>query len=346
MRPRKILFIGLGGAGQRHLRIFKDLLGADCQYTCFRSTRTTPLLNANFSIDDSATVEDHHGLTSFDSLQAALDDDPDLAVISTPSSLHFDAAMMAAEKGVGVFIEKPFSHNLAGFDKFRETVLAKELPFFISYQRRYHDLIRTAGDIITSGQLGDIFSAVFNVASYVPAWHAYEDYRDLYACRRELGGGVLLTEIHELDLCHWFFGSPTTVSCNGGTLSGAPIDVEDTAHINLEYPGLAVSVNLCFMQRHNRRDFYVAGSKGYLEWNQDGNRLTIEDYASGKITNLSEPDFGNDDMFVAQAKHFLNDCSAADSAKNLETARASLAMVEAARQSMEPGRRVGVQTPT
>lgn len=344
MRPKKILFIGLGGAGQRHLRIFKEMLGNDCQYTCFRSTRKTPLLNTDFSVNYSETLEQHYGLIAFDSLEAALDDGPDLAVISTPSALHFNAALMAAQKGVGVFIEKPFSNNLAGFDKFHETVVANKVPFFISYQRRHHDLICTAKKAISSSKLGDVFSAVFNVASNVPDWHAYEDYRDLYACRKDLGGGVLLTEIHELDLCHWFFGSPRTIFCSGGTLSGAPIDVEDTAHINLDYPGLSVNVNLCFMQRHNLRGFYLAGSKGYLEWNQSGNRLTIESYETGETQNLSQPDFGNEEMFIGQARHFLDHCSAADSLENLETARASLTMVEAAKQSMQTGSRVGVQT--
>jgi len=344
MRPRKILFIGLGGAGQRHLRIFKGLLGDSCVYTCFRSHRTSPLLNPDFSVNDSGTVEDAYNLTSFDSLEAAFDDGPDLAVISTPSAMHFDAAMMAAEKGVNIFVEKPFSHNLEGFERFRDTVLANNVGFFISFQRRHHGLIGKAREAIVTGRLGDVFSASFNVASYVPAWHAYENFLGLYACRKELGGGVLLTEIHEFDLCNWFFGPPAAVSCTGGTLAGVAIDVEDTAHACLDYPGLAVSVNLCFMQRHGRRDFSVAGSKGYLEWNQDGNRLTIEDYETGEIENLADPGIINDDMFTVQAKHFLESGTATGSAENLEIARMSLAMVAAAKRSMETGRRIAVPT--
>lgn len=344
MRPRKILFIGLGGAGQRHLRIFKSLLGDSCRYTCFRSQRTSPLLNSDFSVNDTSTVEETYNLTSFDNLEAAFDDNPDLAVISTPSALHFDAAMMAAERGVGIFIEKPFSHDLAGFDQFRELVLSKKLTFYISYQRRHHRLIEAAKTVISSGRIGQVFSASFNVASYVPDWHTYENFLSLYACRKDLGGGVLLTEIHELDLCYWFFGRPSDVFCTGGTFSGFPIDVEDTAHISLSYPGLAVSLNLCFMQRHNRRDFFVSGSKGHIEWSQDGNRLIIEDYETGQTETLSDPAFANDDMFVNQTRHFLDTCTPIQSSKNLETARASLIIAEAAKQSMSSGRLVTIPT--
>jgi predicted dehydrogenase len=335
--PRKILFVGLGGAGQRHLRIFKSLLAPQTVFTAFRSTRHTPLLNADFSVNEKDGVENHYGLKTFGDLEAALDDGPDLVVISTPSALHLDAAQSAAERGIGVFVEKPFSHNLAGFETFRNKVLTKDIVFFISFQRRFHSLIRKAQHIIADGKLGDIFSAVFNVASYVPAWHGYEDFRKLYACRKDLGGGVLLTEIHELDLCHWFFGSPRAVSCTGGTLGGVEMDVEDTAHVTLDYPGLAVNVNLCFMQKHNRRDFFVAGTKGHLEWNQDGNTLAFEDYASGKTEICTEPDAANDDMFVAQAEYFLNAVTSKNSPDQLENARASLALVEVAKQSMISG---------
>ncbi|HEC14129.1 MAG TPA: Gfo/Idh/MocA family oxidoreductase [Rhodospirillales bacterium] len=340
MKPKKILFIGLGGAGQRHLRIFKEKLGADCRYTCYRATGATPLLNADFSVNETETLEKHYGLHCFAGLEEAFDDGPDLAVVSTPSALHFAAAMMAARRGVGIFVEKPFSHNLDGFDDFRATVLAKGLVFFISHQRRFHSLIQNSRRIIAGGEIGTPFSASFNVASYVPAWHAYEDFRKLYACSKDLGGGVLLTEIHELDLCNWFFGMPRAISCTGGTLAGIDMDVEDTAHVALDYPGLCVNVNLCFMQKHNRRDFFVAGTKGYLEWNQDGNTLTVEIYETGERRTLAEPGFTNDDMFSAQADHFLNHVTRADSAQTLEAARASLAMAVAAKESMTSGKSI------
>jgi predicted dehydrogenase len=46
-----------------------------------------------------------------------------MIVISTPSSLHYDVARKAAERKIHIFIEKPFSHNLDGFEEFKEIVL-------------------------------------------------------------------------------------------------------------------------------------------------------------------------------------------------------------------------------
>lgn len=216
MQINKILFIGLGGAGQRHLRMFKERLAKDTEFSAYRKTRTTPLLNADFSVANSGDVESHYGLKIFDSLEAALDNQPDLVVISTPSSLHLDVMVEAAKRGIGIFVEKPATHTLEGLTDLVALVREKNLPFFVSFQRRHHPQLKQVAKIVKSGQLGKIISAEFNVASYVPAWHAYEDHRELYACRKDLGGGVLLTEIHEIDLCCWYFGRPDAVFCRGG----------------------------------------------------------------------------------------------------------------------------------
>ena len=46
----RILFVGLGGAGQRHLRIFRSLL-PNTDFYAFRRNKKTPLLNSDFTVD-------------------------------------------------------------------------------------------------------------------------------------------------------------------------------------------------------------------------------------------------------------------------------------------------------
>jgi predicted dehydrogenase len=342
MTPEKILFVGLGGAGQRHLRMFYERLGDKVEMLAYRATGKTPVLNPDFSVREGSTLEDLYGLTNFADLDAALDAGPDLVVISTPSSQHLEAAKAAAERSAHVFVEKPFSHTLDGFADFRRAVLDNELVFQMSFQRRFHPHLARVRELISEGRIGRPINAVFTVASYVPAWHPYEDFHELYAVRASLGGGVLLTEIHELDLCTWYFGAPESVSCVGGNFSGVALDVEDTAQLTLNYGNFSVQVNLCFMQRHNRRDFFIAGDKGYVEWNQDGNVLRVEDYETGEKTDLPDPAFTNDSMFAAQADFVLGDLGPRHSAANLEATLNSLAIVEAARQSMNNGRAVAL----
>jgi len=333
---KKIFFVGLGGAGQRHLRIFRDLLPEDTQFSAYRSTGKTPLLNSDFTVNSDTTLKKHYDLRMFNSIERGLENGPDLIVISTPSSLHLETAQKAADRGINIFVEKPFSHNLEGFDLFKDTVLKQEVSFFLSFQRRFHAYIKKVKKIIESGSLGKIISASFNVASYVPDWHQYEDYLQLYACRQGLGGGVLLTEIHEIDLCYWFFGLPAYVYCAGGNYSDVHLDVEDTAHSTLKYEDFSVQINLCFMQKHNRRDFFIAGTKGYAAWDTKGNILTVVDYEKEKENVLSDPDYSNDAMFYSQASYFLNEFKLSNKSY-LDAAYASHAIVEAAKESMKKG---------
>ena len=339
---KKIFFVGLGGAGQRHLRIFKNLLAGNVEFSAYRSTSRTPLLNPDFSVSAPISLEKKYDLTLFSSLEEGLENEPDLIVISNPSSLHFETAKKAAERNINIFVEKPFSNNLDGFSDFENRVLEKNLYFFVSFQRRFHPYLKKIKEIIESGMLGKIITANFNVASYVPAWHPYEDYKQLYACRGDLGGGVLLTEIHELDLCYWYFGFPDNVNCIGGNYSDIKLDVEDTTHVTLEYHDFAVQVNLCFMQQHNRRDLYIAGKNGYIEWNAIGNTFKFINYMGEKEEVLCDPGYTNDEMFISQAEYFLNEFKISHIKSYLEVAKSSLAIVQAAKESMKNSRKVSV----
>jgi len=343
MKFKRVLFVGLGGAGQRHLRIFKELLPSETEFSAFRTTKKTPLLNSDFSVNQETTQEQKFDLTSFSSLEEALASKPDLVVISTPSSLHYDVALQAAKQKSHIFIEKPFSHNLDGFAEFQQLVLSNELIFFVSFQRRFHPYMGKIKSFLDEGKIGKILSAHFEVCSYVPEWHKYEDFREMYACKQDLGGGVLLTEIHELDLCTWFFGLPDAVYCSGGNFSDVKLDVEDTAHLTLKYPNYSVQINLCFMQQHNRRELYIAGAKGYVEWNIEGNQLIFHDYRTNEKEVMTDSNLSNDDQFIAQADEFL-DRIPSKSVNELAKAQNSLLIVEAAKQSMKTGTEIQVKT--
>lgn len=332
----KVLFVGLGGAGQRHLRILRQLLPKNTVFTAYRRTGGTPLLRPDFTVDKQSTVEAAYGLKTFDSLEAAFADGPDLTVVSTPTACHREPMMMAMEAGSGVLVEKPWAENLQDFSKFRDGIIAKHLPFHISFQRRFHPQIVRARQAVTSGEIGRPVAATFTVYSNVPSWHPYEDWRNLYAVRPEMGGGVLLTEIHEVDLANWFFGLPEAVFCSGGNRSAEKLAVEDTVQMTLLYANFSVQITLCFMHKKASRSFHIAGTEGDISWDGAANRLVVTPFA-GAVEEHTDPAFANDAMFVAQAERFLSGWTPDDTKESLASAANSLAIVEAARRSMHSG---------
>ena len=338
MKYKKILFIGLGGAGQRHLRILHDLLPKSTEFFAFRSKSTTPLLNADFTVNTKSTLKKEYNLTELNSIESAFSNKPDLTVISTPSSLHVEYMMKAIKNGSAVFVEKPWSNNLNHFTEFRDLIINKKTAFNISFQRRYDPKISKVNTLIKEGGIGKPISASFNVFSNVPFWHPYEDWKRLYAVNAKMGGGVLLTEIHEIDLVCWFFGVPKEVFCVGGNRSEEKLDVEDTVQITLIYKDFSVQITLCFMHKKQSRNFHITGSLGDISWDSSSNKLVYSSFKDNEENFIDKKNVNNDDMFYIQARKFINDWSIEDTELALNSASSSLAIVEAAKKSIISGK--------
>ena len=330
----RILFIGLGGAGQRHLRLFRENL-PNVDLIAYRSANKTPLLNSDFSVNQNESIEDVYQIKIYNNLKEVLALKPDLVVISTPSSMHLEYAQLCASKGINVFVEKPISNSLEGLQTLRDTVERNNVAIQVGFQRRFHPHLSKVKEIIKSGRIGQVLTVNFTVASYIPRWHPYENYLDLYACRKELGGGVLLTEIHEIDLAIWYFGMPKSVVCIGGTYSDVGMDVEDTVRLTLDYTNFSVQINLTFWQKHHERTLSISGEEGFLSWNQDSDLLKEEYCNETKgLVNHSSSNSDNDVMFDLQIKSLIESMSALTSEANMSDSIASIKIVEAAKKSM------------
>ena len=333
MEYNKVLFIGLGGAGQRHLRVISKL-SPNSIYLAFRTTNKTPLLRANFTVDQDNSIKDSYSLRIVETFEKGLLERPELVVISTPTSLHMNFALKAVRSGANVLVEKPFSHNLEQFSELKIAALENNVQVLTSFQRRFNPNFQTIKQYLNENKIGKITAVVFNVSSYLPDWHRYEDFRNMYASKTELGGGVLLTEIHEVDLCFWFFGLPKSVFCMGGSFSDGDLPVEDTVTMILDYQNFIVTLNISFMQKKTRREMYLYGSKTSFEWQETRNQLKIIDHTTG-LEEAREVEFSSpDELFEIQYK------SLKSSKKNFTEeaftiAWASIAIVEAAKKSLQ-----------
>ena len=292
--------------------------------------KKTALLTPGFSIDTSDSLENRYNIEIVGSLEEALSKNPQTAVIATPTSKHVDYAIACAKAGCNILLEKPFSHTLEGLDEFRSIVQNSNKKFLISFQRRFHPLVQKTKEMIDAKILGTIYQATFNTGSYVPAWHPYEDYKSLYACRADLGGGVLLTECHEIDLCYLFFGNPESVYCKNNDFHD--LGVEDTSNLILNYPEFTSVLNLCFMQKKAERTFQISGSDGYLNCDLNEGTLTHFDYATDKKES-TQSEVTNDDMFIDQNQTFLTNFDSKTTEAYLDAANSVQKVIDLAKVS-------------
>ena len=157
---KRILFIGLGGAGQRHLRLFKENSSDETELIAYRSRNQTPTLNPDFTVNSGNTLEELYGVKIYNSLDDAIDSSPDLAVIATPSSMHMKYAQLCANNGINIFVEKPLSHSHEGLIKLYKTVLKKKIFLQVGFQRRYHPHLNEIHNILKSEGIGAITNAI------------------------------------------------------------------------------------------------------------------------------------------------------------------------------------------
>ncbi|MBV9156748.1 MAG: Gfo/Idh/MocA family oxidoreductase [Acidobacteriaceae bacterium] len=189
-----------------------------------------------------------------------------------------------------------------------------------------------------------MLSASLSFGSYLPWRHPWEDYRVGYGARRELGGGVILDAIHEMDYAQWLFGSPSSLYCISGKYSDLEIDVEDLAEILLAYPDKLVSIHLDYIAQPAHRTCTILGTWGQLRVDLVERRLRHFDGETREWSTIPV-DGSISESYEAEMRHFL-DCieGSAKPEVDAECARQSLEIAEAARRSMLLGSPVTVES--
>lgn len=158
--------------------------------------------------------------------------EPDVVVLATPSGLHPEQAIRAAEQGIHVITEKPMATRWTDGRRMVEAARAAGTELFVVKQQRYSPLVRALRRAIDQQRFGRIYAANLNVF-----WTRPQSYYDLAPWRGtwELDGGALMNQaIHYIDLLQWLLGPVESVHAFIATLA-RNIEVEDTATMNLRW---------------------------------------------------------------------------------------------------------------
>jgi len=328
----KIAIVGLGSVGRRHLRNLATLGHTGC--VLLRSGRST--------LPDP----DPQGFPVVTDIEAALRLRPDAAVIATPTSLHLDSAIPLARAGCHLLLEKPVSHSLDRTDTLREAARESGARVMVAFQYRHHPGLQAVRRWVADGAIGRVVSAHAHYGDYLPAWHPWEDYRQSYSARADLGGGAALTLCHPLDYLAWMIGPVARVTATFGYQGGLDIDVEDTVEALLEFSGGATaSVHLDFVQRPPAHTLSMVGTEGTATWDQSDGVARIYRTASGQWEVVQAPaGFDRNDMFLAQMQSFLDVCAGTRAAgPTLDEGLHVLNIALALRESAGSGRRTDIR---
>jgi predicted dehydrogenase len=339
----KALIIGLGSIGQRHARNLRASLGDSVEILAWRVRRLSHIVTPTLQADAERDVEREYDIRAFESLEAALAERPHIAFVCNPTSMHVPAALLCMRSGCDVFLEKPVSHKVDGLDDLARAAAEAQRIVMVGYQLRFHPCFVALQEIVESGVLGSLLAVRAAVGEYLPGWHPYEDYRQMYASRADLGGGVAVTQIHEFDYLYALFGKPRRLFSMGGHWSHLEIDVEDVAStlMEFEFAGRPLPVHLQqdYLQRPPSRNCEVIGDGGKVMMDLTGLSVTRYD-KDGSIAETKQfGGFDRNQLFLDELRHFL-ECvkNRQQPVVDLNDGIWSLRMALAARESMASGR--------
>jgi predicted dehydrogenase len=337
----KFLIAGLGSIGRRH---FRNLIALGETDLVLLRTRKATLPD-----DELAGYR-----VETDLHEALKKHKPDAVIVANPTSMHLDIAIPAAEAGCHLLLEKPVSHSLARLDVLQKTAERSASTILVGFQFRYHPTLNQARQLIRSNALGRPLTAHAHWGEYLPQWHPWEDYRQSYAARADLGGGVIVTLTHPLDYLRYLLGEVEALWSLNGQISPLDINVEDVAEIGLKFVNGAVGgVHVNYFQRPPVHRLEIAGTEGTLRWNNADGILHLhrmpapfgsysDQPPAPALETFSPPEgFERNQLFVAQMRHFIEIVRGkAEPVCRLEDGVMALRLALAASESQRTGRRV------
>lgn len=215
--------VGLGLIAHFHARAIQALEGARL-VACFSEL---PEEVAAFSVKHQCA-----GCSSLGELlhQPGLD----VVCICTPSGMHLEPALAAAEAGKALVVEKPLEVTLERCDRIIETCARKKVPLAGVFQSRFSPLSQLIRKTIDTGRFGRLVLGDAEVK-----WFRTQEYYDNGGWRGTWkldGGGALMNQsIHAIDLLQWYMGPVERVCAFASTLGHERIEVEDTAAAALRF---------------------------------------------------------------------------------------------------------------
>ena len=163
----------------------------------------------------------------------------DAVCVVTPTNLHRDVMVSAADAGKHIFTEKVLATNVADCNAIAAAVRRSGVKFCISFPRRASSPMRYAKQLLDEGQLGQVTALRIRIAhdgavrDWLPA-HFY----DPEAC----GGGAMMDlGAHGMYIARWLLGKPKRIVSVFNTVTGRAVDDNTVSVIEFESGAIAIN---------------------------------------------------------------------------------------------------------
>lgn len=325
MGTSRVLIIGVGSIGERHLRCFRATGRVEVGF-CEPNEALRRTIARRYEIPQSwASLDDVFSDGSFRA---------DIAVIAVPAPLHVPVATRLVEEGIHVFIEKPLSISLEGIDGLQAAIERRGVKAAVAYTYRSHPAMRDMKAAIDSGRFGRPVQAVSVWGQHFPKYRPA--YREIYYTSRATGGGIIQDLLpHALNASEYLVGPIDRVQADAGHLALEGVEIEDTVHVLARHGSVMACYSANQHQAPNENTITVICERGTARFDLNQARWQSMFEPEGGWTTEYQFSQERDDIFISQAHLFLDVVAgkaepACTVAEGLQTLQATLAVLEAA----------------
>ncbi len=217
----KIFVVGLGSMGKRRVRNLQALEVED-------------IIGFDRRADRRAEAEDQYGIPTVASFAEGMSADPYAVVVSTPAGQQMDYLQAALNSGKHCFNETNFVEDLSPLEDLAAQQGVVGVP---SFTTRWNPAIRKLKQLVDSEETGRILAFRHHCGHYLPEWHPWEDYRDVYYAQSETGGGAREMVPFELQWITWILGDLAELTSLQDKLSDLDTEINDVYQVIVRLNG-------------------------------------------------------------------------------------------------------------
>jgi len=241
-----------------------------------------------------------------DTLEDAIHERPETAIVANPAPFHVPVAQKLAEAGCHLLVEKPLSERMEGSNALIDTCASRGVTLMVGYNLRFCPSLQAMASMVADGAIGRILHVSAEIGQYLPDWRPATDYRTGVTAQAKLGGGALLELSHEIDIALWLGGAVASLTASLGRIGDLEIDTEDCADLLINFSsGARGYVHMDLLQRVPTRRCRAMGSAGTLEWDYFEDALRLgrpgEPWRQLEVPRLNQ----RNDMYLDELTHFF-----------------------------------------
>lgn len=285
----KVVVIGYGSIGKRHVTNLISL-GVKDVVLCRSLAKGNAL-----------------GLREIVQLEEIIEIQPDFVIVSNPTAIHYQTLKFLVQHQFNILCEKPLLHTREEWNTLKEPLENYKGIGNVVFNLRYHPCVQKVSDLLAANVLGKVHTARFFVGQYLPDWRPGTNHLESYSAFKEMGGGVVMDLVHEIDVAAYLLGAPQghihSIANKVAEVTVNSVDIAEVLYTTATNE--VVSIHMDYLYRGYARHFIISGEKANLHCDLFENTIKITGDKNQLLDFVEFKEFERNDMYIDLLEDYI-----------------------------------------